>query len=797
MDGMLMLLVIMSITVVLAWTLNDKQRKRVVSLLLCAAMMSSYIPAINVARADSAAKPVLINEQVLVNGTKTAQIGAVTYSASGSSYTLDTSSTRVRVKNGDSISFEGSISAPEGETISWVRVDVYDANTEEPYTVGAEYYRTSGMKVQEFDLASIPTLTIGESFSNKDYTLVEGGKYIVMFCVGASNGNTFADMDANIEDDQGPAILLDVKLSPSNCDHPHDDYRYVLDPSGEIRIKSYGDPLTHQVEPRYERYCGLCDIYLMDIWGQGKSEEHTMDENGVCLACGYTDVTSVNMFALSRATNPTITTLGPENVDLTSATLCGKLVDEGGYDVDWYYFAYREEGGTWAFTEIQMEDLANGDIVEQELEGLEQGTTYEYQFQVGNSQLGQVVAYGDTKEFTTDVESVQLDTPVLDETDYEVYVGETLTISWDPVDNATEYTIYIYDNNDVCETIEDCSYEYEFDQEGVYSIAVYATCSDNRDVYMQSEAGTANVTVTECDHNYSEDVTKNEWGYDKNDYEEHWHYQEITYTCDYCGHSYDDIVEEYSEHEWDSTTSECNVCGCVLPEITIEDFTVQDEYYLGDTLEFKGTLEGNGSNILRMAVKVKTPNATTTDRHYPSSGSKTVNDDWFDLENIPELELDEVGEYAIYIWAVDAAGNGLNSSEAVAGDGTFVYGFEVVEPAAELPELNMSSAELDKDIYAPGDTITITGIEIKNAVNVHFSGNLTALGTKDVTVTASDSWTELGAVELTIPDWDMSEYYGDYKISVYAENEDGDANIAISEVVSIPRMPITVSAKQM
>lgn len=287
MEGMLMLLVMMIITMVLTWVLNGEQRKRAVSLLLCAAMMSSYIPAINVAKADAAEKPVLVNEQVLVNGVKSAQIGAVTYSVSGSAYTLDTSSAKVRVKEGDSISFEGTISAPEGETISWVRVDVYDASTEEPYTVGAEYYRASGMKVQEFDLSGIPALTIGESFGSKDYTLAEGGKYIVMFCVGDSNGNSFADMDADIEDEQGPAILVDVKLSPSNCDHPHSDYHYVLDPSGEIRYKSYGDPLTHQVEPLYERYCGLCDTFLMNIWGQGTPEEHAFDDNGVCLACGY------------------------------------------------------------------------------------------------------------------------------------------------------------------------------------------------------------------------------------------------------------------------------------------------------------------------------------------------------------------------------------------------------------------------------------------------------------------------------------------------------------------------------
>ena len=84
-------------------------------------------------------------------------------------------------------------------------------------------------------------------------------------------------------------MLVDVRLSPENCNHPHSDYVYVLHSSGEIRKQSYGDPLTHQVEPLYERYCGLCDIFLMNIWGQGTAEEHMLDSNGVCMWCGYYD----------------------------------------------------------------------------------------------------------------------------------------------------------------------------------------------------------------------------------------------------------------------------------------------------------------------------------------------------------------------------------------------------------------------------------------------------------------------------------------------------------------------------
>lgn len=267
--------------------MGRRQRKHVIPLLFCAAMVCAYMPAVHAAKADAASMPVLAGGQVLINGTKAAQIGAVTYNVSEDGYEIDASSARVRVGNGDHLAFAGTISAPEGKTISWVRMDIYDAETEEPYTVGTEHYRADGLRVQQFDLASVPALTIGETDDEADYALVEGKKYIVMLSAGISGGDGFADMDADVEDDQGPAVLVDVRLSPENCSHPHSDYVYILHPSGETRRYSYGDPLTHQVEPLYERYCGLCDIFLMNIWGQGKPEEHVFSGNGVCFDCGY------------------------------------------------------------------------------------------------------------------------------------------------------------------------------------------------------------------------------------------------------------------------------------------------------------------------------------------------------------------------------------------------------------------------------------------------------------------------------------------------------------------------------
>lgn len=272
-----------------------RQMKYMVSLLVCTAMMIAYIPMIHAAKADTAEKPMLINEYALVNGAKVAQFGAVTYSAAKEGYTLDVTGSKVRAKIGDSISFEGTVAAPKGEMISWIRVDVYDALTLTPYTVGAELYRKDGMKVQSYDLANIPPLRVGKPIGRKGYTLAEGGQYIVMISVGDSNGNGFADMDTCLEEDQGPAILVDVKMSPENCVHPHSNYVYVRHSSGEVRKHSYGDILTHQVEPLYERYCGLCDSFLMNIWGAGTAEEHTPDVNGTCMECGSYDDAAVEI----------------------------------------------------------------------------------------------------------------------------------------------------------------------------------------------------------------------------------------------------------------------------------------------------------------------------------------------------------------------------------------------------------------------------------------------------------------------------------------------------------------------
>lgn len=561
-----MLLVMMVIAMVLAWVLDGKQRKQAVSLLLCAAMMSSYIPAINVAKADSVAKPVLVNEQVLVNGTKMAQIGAVTYSETGSAYTLDTSSDRVRVKNGDSISFEGTISAPEGETISWVRVDVYDANTEEPYTVGAEYYRADGLRVQQYDLANIPALTIGEAFGRKDYTLAEGGKYIVMFCVGDSNGNTFSDMDTVIEDNQGPAILVDVKLSPSNCKHPHSDYVYILHSSGEVRKQSYGDSMTHQVEPLYERYCGLCDTFLMNIWGEGTSEEHSMDSNGVCLGCGYSSISIAK-----EADSPYSTAIMMEEFTVTppilmlgeSAEVTGAISGYGSLLKDVKVYVYKKgdhtQGGVSSINE------SNVDTYYYELNGNQiiSDTTYgNLHMGVGTYDVVLSITDENGKGFenqpTATIEVVEKEEDAIFINSHQevntVEVGDRITVTWT---NANSYS-YIVDSVRL-----DGEPAYSPEEEAGYSLGVFETQQNN-----------VTFSVSNIDAGKYQKITI--WGVDENG--------EVTQEPDYA-YFY--------------------VKGSDIEGPSLENFSVSpEEISEGESFAVYGTVKGNGDYLKTVRVLI-------------------------------------------------------------------------------------------------------------------------------------------------------------------------------------------------
>ena len=304
MEGMLIIVGMLCIAAMLVWVLRGKQGRRVVSWILCVALCCSYIPDISIAKADTVNLPVVSDALIAVNSIQKAQMDEVSYSevpseaadgeTASSVWRLNDTTAMLRAGKKDTLSFSGTISASEGEHISWIRVDVYDAASQEPYTVGEEYFYTMNLNQQQYDLSNIPPMKIADEFGISDYVLEEGKQYIIMLQAGDSKGNLLQDLDDEVDGDQGPAVLLTVKLSPENCTHPHAHYQYILHDSGKTRVYCYGDSLVHQIEPLYERYCGLCDRYLMNIWGQGTPEEHSMVD-GVCSVCGYIEGSDVSV----------------------------------------------------------------------------------------------------------------------------------------------------------------------------------------------------------------------------------------------------------------------------------------------------------------------------------------------------------------------------------------------------------------------------------------------------------------------------------------------------------------------
>ena len=117
--------------------------------------------------------------------------------------------------------------------------------------------------------------------------------------------------------------------------------------------------------------------------------------------------------------------------------------------------------------------------------------------------------------------------------------------------------------------------------------------------------------------------------------------------------------------------------------------------------------------------------------------------------------------------------------------------------AAAVPVLDMSGAKLNKSTYAPGETITISGIRVKNADYVHFSGNNGYISAKDVDVTYSSSYATLSNVTLSLP---SSTVTGSFYISVTACDDEGNES-AIDKTLtytveknSAPATPTGVTA---
>lgn len=334
------LLFVLSSVVLCAVVIHNPHAKRFFSLLLCLVMISTMVleAAPVVAEPAHESEIIVVSKTVLVNGKEVLLTGTVAYEADVkttqkaagptiSGEKINDTAEYVKVREGDKLSFTGKIKASEGAVISTVQVFVYDAKTEVPYSIGEKYYIATGVNADEFDLSTIPEMTIGEVFGQSDYALTEGKRYSVMFYATDSNGNGFADMDAQAAGNQGPVIAVRVLLPVGKCDHSAKEYTYVRDEYTASRITDNRDGQTHLVENSYKRYCADCGAYLMNIWGSAASQDHNM-EDGVCKGCGYS---AVPILFAARS--------GLEKISFESYAL-GVLAGKT------YYISWDENGGS-------------------------------------------------------------------------------------------------------------------------------------------------------------------------------------------------------------------------------------------------------------------------------------------------------------------------------------------------------------------------------------------------------------------------------------------------------------------
>lgn len=620
-------LFVLSAAGVCAMVIRNPQAKRLVSLLLCVALVAPYAleaaPAF--AQEEQATAMIMVSKEVLVNGETVVLTGMVTYQAAeqkAEEYTsvfglkINETADSVKVREGDTLSFAGKISAEEGATISAVQVFVYDATTEEPYTIGEKYYEADGLNAAQFDLDCVPEMTVGETFGEANYALTEGGRYAVMFYATDSKGNHFADMDPKASGNQGPVINVRVLAAPENCNHSAKEYTYERDTAVASRV-TVQDELTHLIEDSYKRYCADCGKYLMHIWGSGSAQEHMMSD-GSCSACGYAPV----MLLLSNCAHTNTrnevreteyeyfdeewhhvivyedvicmdcsTVIGEDmrqygrEHELDANGICrlckntgtevqmltlsiGKAIEGKNLNVSWNevpgadYYQYNVrimdiDQPIWGETGRETSDCALT------VDAFFMNAYYEYKIWVGayaddGHQICQVVEYVVAEEATSNSLNLWVDT---------AYAGVDLDATWKDLSEADHYEYSLRDMTD--DTLHYNRKEttkadltipgYMLEDGHQYKLWVGAIVEDGVEPTAEYQA-TVEFEVTECLHGSPARVNEK---YNRVSISDTHHHVKATYDleCIYCEETVETgVKEEYDEtHQFDSN-GDCKVC---------------------------------------------------------------------------------------------------------------------------------------------------------------------------------------------------------------------------------------------
>ena len=132
-----------------------------------------------------------------------------------SGYKINNTPTEITVQEGDTLTFAGTLTPTEGATISAVQVSIYDTAVTPLGESGAQYFYASGLSAETYDISNVSGVPVGTEFGavgedKPKHTMTAGNTYAVMLYASDSKGKGLEDIDPNMEEYQGPYILVHV-----------------------------------------------------------------------------------------------------------------------------------------------------------------------------------------------------------------------------------------------------------------------------------------------------------------------------------------------------------------------------------------------------------------------------------------------------------------------------------------------------------------------------------------------------------------------------------------------------------
>ena len=413
----------------------------------------------------------------------------------------DFSVTPTSVVEGESFSIIGTING-NGNKIIAVTVGVRNVANEQ---LGGNWDEASGISVDSFNLSSFGSLTTGGSFGN---TTLTAGTYVVEVYVTTDSGMTFASrQQKNVTiTAKEPSYVISVDTIDTTGSETVNSIlmKGMLHISGDktncdVGFEYWTDSADRkQQNLNVARYDG--ETFEMSLTALQPDTEYSYRAYATYMKAGvwlyeYGETVTIRTKSTTEYL-PVISSEDASNVTEYSATLNASLESTGGVETE-YGFIISSTGSNVTTSEKIGSGTKAVDY-RYDWTGLEPNHSYTYQAYATN-EYGTVK--GEAITFTTkEIQKIQLGTPQVSASSSTVEVGETFTVSWPKVDNATEYSVYVWDanGNEVKRSLEQTALSYStvLDVAGAYTVGVYATNGASY-VYTQSDCGAVNVTIVE------------------------------------------------------------------------------------------------------------------------------------------------------------------------------------------------------------------------------------------------------------------------------------------------------------